>query len=480
MSDSVYIAIIVLLLVFGVVFYVRHRIAMSTLRREREAIEIEEHRMFDFLHGLGETLSSENVTDASALHRLIVQGVTIVADAHGGALYLLDKSGERLNPRYRSLAGPPLIGIPEHIEKQARTHPTVLDSYLRLTSIPRDAGILGWCLKSGLPLKIDNLAQETRGGDRYSGIHENVTAMLAPLKYGDKKLGVLTVANGSMGESFTENDFDVFKSVAEQSAFSLGTAIVHKEASDKRLLETELQNARDVQTILLPSGPPALEDYAITATNLPAKVVSGDYFDYIEVDEKHYGVLIADVSGKGIPASLIMAMCRSVTRANAVGNHSPADVLQRVNRQLFPDIRLDMFISMAYLLLDRSSDTVKVARAGHDPPLLYRTSDGGVSAIDPPGMALGIDEGPVFQRTTHDHSVEMKTGDAILLYTDGVNEALDADGEEFGMDRLREGFGEGAKRGSKAIVSGIRTAIGEFAGSQPQIDDITLIAIEKR
>ena len=477
MNDLYY--ILTILVMFAAAYFYRRRKKreISKAETERQKIEVEEHRMFDFLHGLGEALSGESAANSSVLHRLIVQGVTMVADAHGGALYLLDRSERHLVPQYCSAACPPLIPVPAATLERAKKRPSTLESYLRMASVERDAGLLGRCLKDSIPLHIKNLRDEE--GD-FGEIHQGVSVMVAPLRYGDKVLGVLAVSNGSMGTDFTDNDFAVFRSVAEQSAFSLGTSMIHQEAAEKKKLELELQTAREVQNILLPVSAPNLKDYVIAGTNVPAKVVSGDYYDYLEIDDTHHGVLIADVSGKGVAASLIMAMCRSVVRAHARGNHSPAAVLSAANRMLFPDIRLDKFISLAYIILDSESDEVRLARAGHDPPLVYRSADQTVERLNPPGLAIGIDGGDVFERTTRDLVFTLKSGDAILLYTDGVNEALDAAGEEFGIDKMQNTFVYNAPGGAQAIIDGMTKALKEFTGTQPQNDDITLIAVEKR
>src|SRR5437667_9173134 len=196
--------------------------------------------------------------------------------------------------------------------------------------------------------------------------------MAAALRYGDQDLGVLALVNGPTGAVFSQGDFVVFKSIAEQSAFALYNAIIYSEANEKKRLDHDLEIARDIQRILLPSEAPVIPGFEISGINIPARHVSGDYFDYLEVDNARLGVAIADVSGKGVPASIIMAICRSVLRSQATGNASPADVLQKVNRQLYPDIKEDMFISMAYLVLDHVRGGVTLARAGHDAPLLYQ------------------------------------------------------------------------------------------------------------
>ena len=220
--------------------------------------------------------------------------------------------------------------------------------------------------------------------------------------------------------------------------------------------------------------------FEISGVNIPARQVSGDYFDYIRVDEQHFGIVIADVSGKGVPASLIMAMCRSVLRSQAPIDPSPADVLRKVNRQLFPDMKEDMFISMCYVIIEHALGQVTLARAGHDAPLLYSSRDHSVAKINPPGMALGVDSGSVFDRLTRNFTVPLQPNDILILYTDGITEALDASGQEFGMERTIRAVQAAAPQGAPAIVKRLTDELRTFAGLQPQNDDITLIVIRKK
>jgi sigma-B regulation protein RsbU (phosphoserine phosphatase) len=174
-----------------------------------------------------------------------------------------------------------------------------------------------------------------------------------------------------------------------------------------------------------------------------------------------------------------MAICRSVLRSQATQNPSPADVLQKVNRQLYPDIKEDMFISMAYVILDHAHNGVTLARAGHDAPLLYKRSSQTVTPVKPPGMVVGIDSGNVFDRLTTDFVVPLERDDCLLLYTDGITEALDNDGSEFGVERTMQAVRASAMSGAQAIVTRLIDDLRDFVGSNPQNDDITLIAIRK-
>jgi sigma-B regulation protein RsbU (phosphoserine phosphatase) len=175
-----------------------------------------------------------------------------------------------------------------------------------------------------------------------------------------------------------------------------------------------------------------------------------------------------------------MAMCRSALRSVAPGKTSPSEVLAAVNRQLFPDIREDMFISMAYVIIDENSGRLIMARAGHDPALLFHDDSEKVDMLRSPGLALGVDGGAVFERVTKDLEVEMKSGDCVLLYTDGVREAVDSQDEEFGMDRMSEVFRMAAPLGAEAVLTRMQEELRQFTGEGPQMDDITLVAIEKK
>ena len=316
--------------------------------------------------------------------------------------------------------------------------------------------------------------------DAFTRYSDNVAALLAPLRHAGRDLGVLVVARRHQDGGFTANDFTVFRSAAEQSSFAIGNARIHREAHEKRAMEGELQNAREVQRILLPQKDPVVSGFRISGTNLPARIISGDYYDYLDLGGRKLGIAIADVSGKGLPAGLLMAMCRSALRSVAPGSGSPTEVLAAVNRQLFPDIREDMFISMSYGVLDEASGEFVMARAGHDPALLYHHESGKVELLRPPGLALGVDEGAVFERVTRDMSIELSPGDCVLLHTDGVREALDARQEEFGMDRLSEAFRSAAPLGAEAVLARVQDELSQFTGQGPQLDDITLVAIEKK
>jgi len=461
---------------WGITTYLQSR-RIRRLERSHEEIQVEETLVFDFLHGLGEAF--RGTIRPQELHRLIVEGAVRILDAHGGALYVADRTGGRLMPGFVSKGCPPLVDVPPDILQQAAGNPIALETFLRLHTLAANDGLLGRVWQTGQAVCINEFSEAPELAKLRGSALGSVSVMATALQYGDQNLGVLAVANGPKGAPFSQADFVVFKSIAEQSAFALYNAIIYSMANEKKRLDHDLEIARDIQRILLPSESPAINGFQISGINVPARQVSGDYFDYIRVDEERLGVAIADVSGKGVPASLIMAICRSVLRAEAARNPSPADVLRKVNRQLYPDIKEDMFISMAYLVLDHQHDGVTLARAGHDAPLLYQRQSQTITPIKSPGMVVGIDSGSVFDRITVDFSVPLERDDCLVLYTDGVTETLNPEGDEYGVDRMTQSVRASANDGAPAIVKTIIEDVREFTGSVPQNDDITVIAIRK-
>jgi sigma-B regulation protein RsbU (phosphoserine phosphatase) len=463
----------------AVLAYLLRRRGMRKIRgleQEKEELLTEESRMFSFLHEIGDNLAYDR--GLRRLHEDIVNGVARVVGADSTALYIIDpRTGTDLVPAALTKGCPAVIELPE---KLLRHSAATLHSYLQLTSVPATEGLLGRCFTSQVPVNAGPLMQGPHWTGRLASSQAGMSVMVAPVTTGSRRLGVLAAVQDAGKEPFTSHEFEVFRSAAEQSAFALASAMTQQEAMDKRRIEEELRSASEVQRILLPQTAPELGDYIIAATNSPAKVMSGDYYDFIRLDENHVGVIIADVSGKGFPASLVMATCRALVRGLALHDLSPTATLSRVNRQLWGDVREDMFISLAYLVLDRNSPEIVMARAGHDAPLLYSKRTGDVTPLKPPGLALGVDSGKVFDRITKDYSFAMESGDCLLLYTDGVNEAANAEGDEFGLDRLTEIFRQAAPQGAPAVLNAFTRAVKDFAGSQPQNDDITIIVVQKK
>lgn len=251
----------------------------------------------------------------------------------------------------------------------------------------------------------------------------------------------------------------------------------HKAEIENQRIESELSIATEIQAALLPKEIPAIPGCDIDAYYRAAKEVGGDYYDFIPIDDQNLGVIVADVSGKGIPGSMVMTMTRSLVRAQAPHRLSPAHTLAEVNATIASEIRRGMFVTAFYAVLNSAERTVTVSSAGHNPMIVHRNATGECDLVNPKGMALGFDSGQLFRQTIKEEQIALHPGDRIVLYTDGVVEARRKDGEEFGEEGFVKLIEEHAHETSHDFMAAMVKALDEFKGKAPQHDDITLATI---
>jgi serine phosphatase RsbU (regulator of sigma subunit) len=248
-------------------------------------------------------------------------------------------------------------------------------------------------------------------------------------------------------------------------------------AVERQAFERELNIAKEIQEKLLPERIPQIPGFDIESHYKAAKEVGGDYYDFIVIDQNHLGIIVADVAGKGIPGAMVMTMARSLVRLASVRNVSPADTFKKVNRILAKDIRRGMFVTAAYMVLNVKTKTLRVASAGHNPVVLFRASTGENTLVKPKGIALGFDKGTIFDNNIQEAEVQLEPGDRIVTYTDGVNEAMNNDSEEFGDERFYELTRTHARKSSKEFVEAVVAALDDHRGDAEQSDDITITTL---
>jgi len=253
----------------------------------------------------------------------------------------------------------------------------------------------------------------------------------------------------------------------------------HEQELEAKALEHDLAIASEIQSNLVPKRMLKIPGYDISAYYRPSKEVGGDYYDFIQIDENSEGIIVADVSGKGVPGSLVMTMARAFIRMEAERsrNTSPADTLVRANRMLAQDIKKGMFVTALYCILDKRTNEIRVASAGHNPMVVWRAGSGKIELVNPNGIALGFDKGPVFERTIKEEKFALGHGDRIVAYTDGVVEAMNAQSQEFGDDRFRKLIQQLAIRDSNQMLNLLVKTLDEHKGSAPQSDDITIVTL---
>ncbi len=481
--NPLFIALIALALVacgFVAALWVAQRRAsyVKFLRREQKDLVDTERRMFLYLHELGAAIAGQK--EGISLYKIIVEGAVRVTESCGGALYTFDDASGSLVPRFISGESAPLTPLSEQTLTQATVNPSSLLSALRLQRVSGTGSLLGAVFTGQKSEHIPDIIADTRLSEgRANTFQAGSGALIGPLTSGNRRMGILAVTQPNTTHVYDSYDLEIFSAIAEQSAFALASAAAHLEMAKKRKLDEELKNASEVQRILLPEKAPEIKGFTLHAKNLPARILSGDFYDYVSPDIGKLGAVIADVSGKGFPAALVASTCRSALQAHAQAQASPSSVLSAVNRQIFDDIKVDMFVSAIYLILDQATGTIRLARAGHPEPMVWRQTPAIVETLQSPGLGLGIDQGDVFDRVTKDISLTLQSGDCLLVYTDGVSEAENAEGDEFGEDRIRQLLATHASEGPVAVIDAVLGAVASFCGGSAPSDDITLVALQR-
>lgn len=261
------------------------------------------------------------------------------------------------------------------------------------------------------------------------------------------------------------------------------TDITARKAAEQReseIRERDLRTAREVQRHLLPNAMPAVSELDVDSLYIPSRHIGGDYYDFFEVAPRRWAFVVADVSGKGASAALVMAACRTALRIEALRQPSPAALLRAVNRMIHPDMPEGMFISMFYGILDLDAHQLTYSRAGHETPLLIRAAGGAVELLAPSGIAIGLDAGTLFDEALEEQSVQMLRGDLLVLYTDGITEAMNEAEEEFGRERLLQTLSAGRTWPAGALTQSVDRAIRAFAGTRVPGDDRTLVIVRVR
>ena len=338
-------------------------------------------------------------------------------------------------------------------------------------------GVVEEVAREGQPMLTSDALRDERWSTRHSVIGLGLRSILCvPLKSKETISGVVYVDNRLQAGIFSPDDLDLLAAIASNAAIAIENARLYQVAVEKGRMERELQMALGVQASLLPQETPQVRGWAFEARWQPARTVSGDYYDFIPLDGGRLGLVIADVSDKGMPAAVFMALTRSTIRATVSQIASPAAAIAEANRLICADSADGMFVTLFYAMLDPASGVLTYVNAGHNPPLVCRIDGAeGLEELRPTGMALGIvDDFPFEQRT-----LELKPGDSILLYTDGVPDASNEGQEQFGMDRLRRVILEQRTAPVSGLVAALEGAIAELTGGATQFDDIAILAVKR-
>jgi sigma-B regulation protein RsbU (phosphoserine phosphatase) len=329
-------------------------------------------------------------------------------------------------------------------------------------------GAVGWVAKTGEPLLMEDVGKDPR---YVNARPQTRSELVVPMVMEGKVIGAFNLESDRLA-AFGPSDVQRVMTFATQAAISIERARLHEEALEKRRLEQEVRIARAIQERCVPDQAPEIGGFRLAGLNVPSLEVSGDLFDYIPIVPGHLGIMIADVAGKGIPAALVGATFRASLRAEVRNNYAISTILSKVNALLLESQETGGFVTAVYGVLDEETMRWTYCNAGHNPPLWLR-ADGQVEWLWRGGPLLGAYADVSFG----EDSIRMVPGDILVLYTDGITEALNDQGEEFGSERLVRVVMECRELPPEEICRRVTTAALAHEGGR-KADDLTVVVVK--
>lgn len=415
-------------------------------------------------YSVAETLSLEPVVE------MLASSGQEILDAECCGLFLVDEQGERVS--VGSLTGffPPV----EPIKIEENTTPEMLLSRFRANRFRVGKTWVGEVAASGQVLEVrDNLASKKipQTGGRWCSVR---SAYALPLKAKNKVYGVLVALNARSRGGFSLKQKRLAGLLASEAGPVLRKLYLYQRVLAKKQAEREFSIAVNIQRKLMPQDFPNQDGVEIAAFSKVAKEGGGDYYDLLDFGEGRFGFVCADIAGKGVAASLVMVIIRSIIRSNAIPGRDAADVVSIVNNTVSSEVGEERFASLYYYQFDTRFKTINYCNAGHTPLLLYRADHNSFARLDTEGMPIGIEKDVGYGQACS----SLQAGDIAVLFTDGVVEAMNADLEQFGLERLRRCIHENNVLSARELTDKIYEAINSFVGGAEQHDDATLLLMK--
>lgn len=469
-------------LMIGLCFWVigrrRWQISRKKLLQQKNQLSQEKKIAVEFMHNLAEAIG-EGV-ERKVLYQRIVHTAVITTGAISACIYEKLPNGRLKGVAVEGLF-PPQRAIKTNPEEKTSPRARFIEKILNSEILEAGEGIVGQVAKTGKPVFVPHAIEDPRI-IKHKDTSLSVRSMVfSPLIHDDQTMGVLAVANPSSGLSFSETDFSMINSLGEQAALAIKNSDAMNLRFEKNRMDGDLKLAHDVQELFLTRVFPPSKGLEIDARYVPSAQVGGDFYDFYKLSSNKFCLCIADVSGKGVPASLLMALCQTHLKHLVHKNRSPAEVLVLLNEELFSRIRKDMFITLFLAVIDTRSNKITYARAGHEPGLLVKasTTTNEVVELRGNGMALGMVEPDLFSGLIKNEETDFSVGDLLCLFTDGVTEASNQEKEEFGVSRLKDELFKHASLDPQSINQKIIQDLNKFSPQSHDRDDLTLLTVKR-
>lgn len=330
-------------------------------------------------------------------------------------------------------------------------------------------GFIGRVAESGKPIISPDVSKDPR---YFAARKRTRSEMIAPIISNDKVIGVFDLESDVLN-AYSEDDLAVLQLLTSQVAIIIEKARLHEQLVEQKRIQAQLEIARQVQLELLPDHDPNLQNFDISAYIFPTEEVSGDYYDWVRIFDDQIGITVADAVGKGIPAALLMAFLRASIRAGVQTGYASHILLSKINNLLWDSVEDNVFVTAIYGILDSTNRSFVFSNAGHNPPLLIKP-DGEYRYVEYGDRPLGMFNDARY----HQHFIRFEPGQTMVIYTDGITEAANANGEEFGTERLAHRVLDGIHLPAKKLIDHVRKGVADFTERKFLDDDGTLFVVK--
>ena len=462
------------------IFFLSVRREIVHLDEGKQQLQQEKQIVVEFMHNLVEAIGEG--AERKELFERIVHAAVLSTGALSACVFECTGDGKLIAIAVEGLF-PPQRPVKLAEEGQFQTRTQFIESVFKPEAFEIGEGVVGSVARFGEAVLIANARKDPRVVQHKDPSLQMRSLVVAPLSFRNETIGVLAVANPSDGSAFNEMDYSLVQSLADQAALAIHNSDLMKVQIEKNKIDFDLEMASTVQGMLMPKTFPKTASLDIDAFYRPAQKIGGDLYDVFNLDEDRVAFAIADVSGKGISASLLMAICRTDLRHYARKYHDrPTEVMCAMNRSIGSEIREDMFVTFIYGVIDTRKHELTLVRAGHELPLLLHKDEQGsvtVSEIDSEGIAVGMFPCDIFDSAIEEKVIGFAKNDMLVFYTDGVTEASNEEGEEFSSERLLDLLRTLRNCSAKGVNEGIVSSIERFTGENQIADDLTLITVKQ-
>lgn len=427
--------------------------------------------LFNFMNNFGNAI--KNKLDLNKALEIIVESAVENTNADAGAILLVDEYENNLKVKAVSGLFPPLYPVQDIVKVRSSS----LKSYFISTPINIGETILGESVKEGKSFFIKDISGEERlKNNQEDNLLYISSIIVIPLVVSKRVIGVLSTIKNNKNRQFNERDFNHLNTFASYVSISIDNMFTYLELLEKNELQKELMIAAQIQKRLIPTVLPDISNLSMAVYSKPAKGVSGDYYDIVKLDEDKFGIVICDVAGKGVPAAMVMIMIRTILHLIIFEKKEPAHIMNWINFGLCGNVEADIFATMSIIILDYKSYEVIYSNAAHMPLLLFKKDINKFLKVDTNGLPLGIEKKSVFAQKRFN----IDNGDILILYTDGIIEAMNNDGKQYSIEKLLKKIKEKIDLSAEDLVTNIVKDIDEFVGNRKQHDDQTLLVIKSK